>query len=470
MYTVGGDIMYTGKLGLDSNDNVACSKTQVEIDYDNDEIGADTDKNNTSTNSNVIDLAIIIVKNGSIYTNAFQYFNSDIVKLAMIGKGTSKLYKVSLLTFNNLCEKLKQFNLVLVSGGCEQLSNGKTLIDMLIDNYDVYSNIVFVAEGEVNSTDNKLFDTCVTVNEKSDATIYSDVAFSDMIHTYNTDIESARLNTALLISLAKAHRKLYVSSADKAELENSLNKRYNNTLNKMQEISSKNTNFIVKKPGALRNISNFVGYNKCTQLKRLVLATKGSFNSNEYDRLCVKLYNSTYKMLSYGLSYGVKMKRYNADSTEVKLPFAFAIYNDINDKLFVDNNNYVISFEFLGLMCGGVNRLCEDNNLDISSLREQEQNSNSTVKKLRKMLDIINIDYIDIDKYLRELTSIVVSLEKKGYYLYRFDRHQLSLIVSNQVNDDRALADIASIIKDSFIQKAILKTFVIKDNTKRIQD
>ena len=86
------------------------------------------------------------------------------------------------------------------------------------------------------------------------------------------------------------------------------------------------------------------------------------------------------------------------------------------------------------------------------------------------MLDIINIDYIDIDKYLRELTSIVVSLEKKGYYLYRFDRHQLSLIVSNQVNDDRALADIASIIKDSFIQKAILKTFVIKDNTKRIQD
>lgn len=462
--------MNVGKLGLDSDDSVACSKTYLEIDYDNDEIDVDTDKNETYTHSNVIDLAIIIARNCSIYTNAFQYFNSDIVKLAMIGKEVSKLYKINLQTFNNLCEKLKQFNLVLISGGCEQLSNGKTLIDMLIDNYDVYSNIVFIDEGEVSLTHNSLFDTCSTISEKSDTTIYSDVALSDMIHTYNNDIESARLNTALLISLAQAHRKLYVSSSDKTELENRLTKKYNSILNKMQDISSKNNNFVVKKPGALRNISNFVGYNKCTQLKRLVLATKGTFGSDEYDRLCIKLYNSTYKMLSYGLSYGVKMRKYNANGTELKLPFAFAVYNDINDKLFVDNNNYVISFEFMGLMCGGVDKLCKDNYLDIPSFVTQEQDSNNTNRKLRKMLDIVDINSIDTDKYLRELTSIVIRLEKKGYYLYRFDRHQLSLIVSNQVDEDIALANIISIIKDSFIQKAILKTYLIKDNTKRIKD
>lgn len=462
--------MNVGKLGLDSDDSIACSKTYLEVDYDNGEIGVDTDKNSASTHSNVIDLAIIIVRNGSIYTNAFQYFNSDIVKLAMIGKETSKLYKVNLQTFNNLCEKLKQFNLVLISGGCEQLSNGRTLIDMLIDSYDVYSNIVFIDEGEVSLTHNSLFGTCSSTNEKSDATIYSDVALSDMIHTYNSDIESARLNTALLISLAQAYRKLYVSSTDKLELENSLNKRYNSILSKMQDISSKNTNFTVKKPGALRNISNFVGYNKCTQLKRLVLATKGSFDSDEYDRLCIKLYNSTYKMLSYGLSYGVKMRKYNANGTELKLPFAFAIYNDINDKLFIDNNNYVISFEFMGLMCGGVNRLCKDNSLDISSLSTQEQDYNSTTKKLRKMIDVVDINYIDTDSYLRELTLIITDLEKRGYYIYRFDRHQLSLIVSNQVDKDIALDNINSIIKNSFIQKAILKTYIIKDNIRRIKD
>lgn len=68
---------------------------------------------------------------------------------------------------------------------------------------------------------------------------------------------------------------------------------------------------------------------------------------------------------------------------------------------------------------------------------------------------------------MRKLTEIVVKLEKLGYYLYGFDRHGMSVVVNNMVKSETALNDIHAVIADSFVEKAISRTHVIKDNTRR---
>lgn len=466
--------MGTIRLGLNNDSEAVYSKTYLEVDYDNEEIKPEGDKITIGDSNVAIDLAIVIVKNGGIYTNAFQYFNDDIVKLAMIGQGTSKLYRVQLTTINNLCAKLSKFNLVLISGVCELINENETLLDILVDRYDVYDNLVFIDEGNVSLSLNTLFNNCMSIKNNSDTVIYSEVAVRDMLNTYNSYILAARLNTALLVSTLRARRYLYIDTNSKIDIENKLRDKYDSTLNKMLSISNKCNNFLVKKPGAIKDITNFVGYNKCTQLKRLVLATKNNFDDPEYSKLCTLLYNSTYKMLSYGFSYGVKMRSYDIEGIEIKLPFAFAVYNDINDKLFVDNKHYIVSFEFLGLLSGGVEKIYSDNLLSHSDFEVSGEIGScemlsrlGRVKELRKMVDIIDIESICQENYMHELTEIVVKLEKLGYYIYEFDRHGMSLIVNNMVNSDTALNDIHAVIENSFIEKAISRTHIIKDNTRR---
>lgn len=462
------------RLGLNNTTDAVYSKTYLEVDYDNEDIKPEGDKVTIGESNVTIDLAIIIVKDGGIYTNAFQYFNNDIVKLTMLGHGTAKLYKAPLSAFNNLCTKLSKFNLVLISGVCELVSDTETLLDILIDRYDVYDNLIFIDDGNVSLSLNTLFNNCVSMRKNADVAIYSEVAIRDMLNLYNRDILAARLNTALLISTLRARRNLYISKEDKAAIERNVHSKYNSTLDKMLEISSKSDNHLIKKPGAIKTLTNFVGYNECTQLKRLVLATKNNFDDPNYAKLCTLLYNSTYKMLSYGFSYGVKMRSYDIEGIDIKLPFAFAIYNDINDNLFIDNKHYVISFEFLGLLCGGVEKIYSENSLTHSEFEisgefgsHEMLDKLENVKSLRKMVDTIDTEYICQENYLRELTEIVVKLEKMGYYVYEFDRHGMSLVVNNMVNSDTALNDINAVISNSFIEKAISRTHIIKDNTRR---
>jgi len=461
------------RLGLNNDSETVYSKAYLEADYDNEEIKPEGEKVAIEDSNVVIDLAVVMIKDGGIYTNAFQYFNNDIVKLAMLGHGASKLYKVSYSTINNLCAKLSQFNLVLVSGACELISDKETFLDILVDRYDVYDNIVLVDEGNVSLSLNTLFNNCFT-KSNTKSIIYSEIAVRDMISLYNNDIQAARLNTALLISTLRARRALYIDRISKKELESKLMARYNNTLNAMRQISEKAENSGVKSPGTLRDITKFAGYNRCTQLKRLVLATKNNLNDPEYTKLCTQLYNSTYKMLSYGASYGVKMRSYEIEGIDVKVPFAFAIYNDINDNLFVDDKHYIISFEFLGLLSGGVSKLYLENSLTHSDFEvsgeigsQEMLDKLSQVKALRAMVDNIDLEFVCQENYMRKLTELVIKLERLGYYIYEFDRHGMSLIVNNMVKSETALNDIHAVIENSFIEKAISRTHVIRDNTRR---
>lgn len=471
-----GGVVESIRLGLNNDTDEVYSKAYLEIDYDNDEIKSDYDKVTIVGSAVEIDLAIVIVQNNEIYTNAFQYFNDDIVKLAMLGKGTSKLYKVPLTALSNLCNKLRKFNLVLISGVCQLINEKETFLDILLDRYDVYDNLIFIDDG-VSLSLNTLFNNCMLKTNKADTVIYSEVAVRNMLNLYNDDMRIARMNTAMLISVLRARRCLYISSENKAELERKLLDRYNATLNKILDIRDKDSNFLIKKPGAIRDITRFVGYNKCTQLKRLVLATKNNFNDTNYANLCLNLYNSTYKMLSYGLSYGVKMRNYSINTSDIKIPFAFAVYNDINDKLFIDNKHYLISFEFLGLFNGGVEKIYEENSithsdLELDSIENYDTETNrqlklKEVRTLRDLVDTIDINSIEQDDYMKKLTEIIVQLEKLGYYVYRFDRHEMSITVSKTVKSIDALNDIHRVIKNSFIEKAISRTHIIDDNRRR---